>query len=372
MEDQSLFNNSQPSNGISEGLQNFINAMVEEIVLEGKPFDTQKKYLRKFSESEGLDYGKLEADITTFIEILDSLKTAFSKLQVKLAEEKGRDCHISEETVKKLVKYSSQPNAAQQPYLKLHDEQPRPIRSEKPAIKNGKNRKWPWVLAIGAAITIAVMFLLRTSPTSEASFTGSANGHEWVDLGLPSGTLWATCNVGANAPEEYGDYFAWGETKTKSTYNWETYKYANGDYKKLIKYCTNSEYGDNGFTDHLTILRSDDDPATVHWGSGWHAPSKEQYEELKDNTTHQWTTQNGVQGRLFTSSNGQSVFLPAAGYRLGNELNRAEAYGTYWSQSLGSEKPYHAWDLFFDQTDCRMYCNIGRSYGFTARPVRQK
>ena len=110
MQDQSLFNSSQPQGGISENLQRFIDAMVEEIVLEGKPFDTQKKYLKKFSENEGLDYDKLEADITTFIEILDSLKTVFSKLQVKLAEEKGRECHISEETVKKLVGHSSPSN----------------------------------------------------------------------------------------------------------------------------------------------------------------------------------------------------------------------------------------------------------------------
>lgn len=103
MEDKSLFGSSQPRT-ISEGLQNFIDSMVEEIVLEGRAFDTQKKYLKKFSENEGVNYEKLEADITTFIEILDSLKTAFSKLQVKLAEEKGKECHISEETVKKLVK----------------------------------------------------------------------------------------------------------------------------------------------------------------------------------------------------------------------------------------------------------------------------
>jgi len=113
MQDESIFTKNQ-SKEISEGLQNFIDSMVEEIVLEGKPFDAQKKYLKKFSENEGLDYDKLEADITTFIEILDSLKTAFNKLQVKLAEEKGRDCHITDETVKKLVKHSSQPHQKEQ------------------------------------------------------------------------------------------------------------------------------------------------------------------------------------------------------------------------------------------------------------------
>ena len=106
LEDKSLHNNQQ-SQGISDSLQNFIDSMVEEIVLEGKPFDTQKKYLKKFSENDGLEYKKLEADIVTFIEILDSLKTAFNNLQVKLAKEKGRDCHISEAMTNKLIKYSS-------------------------------------------------------------------------------------------------------------------------------------------------------------------------------------------------------------------------------------------------------------------------
>ena len=111
--DESIFTKKQPKE-ISEGLQNFIDSMVEEIVLEGKPFDSQKKYLKKFSENEGLDYDKLEADITTFIEVLESLKTALNKLQVKLAEEKGKECHISEDTIQKLVDYSSQPHQKEQ------------------------------------------------------------------------------------------------------------------------------------------------------------------------------------------------------------------------------------------------------------------
>ena len=128
MEDKSLFNSSQPQT-ISEGLQNFINSMVEEIVLEGRPFDTQKKYLKKFSENEGLDYDKLEADITTFIEILESLRVAFTKVQVKLAEEKGRECHISDETVKKLVSHSEK------------KEQPKPKAELKSVPSEGKETK---------------------------------------------------------------------------------------------------------------------------------------------------------------------------------------------------------------------------------------
>ncbi|MDP0530685.1 hypothetical protein NLB58_02185 [Porphyromonas gingivalis] len=108
MKDQSLYN-SQRIQGISESLQNYIDAMVEEIVLEGKPFDSQKKYLKKFSEKDGIDYNKLKADINTFLKIPESLKYTFNKLQVKLAEEKGRECHISENTIKKLIQHSSKP-----------------------------------------------------------------------------------------------------------------------------------------------------------------------------------------------------------------------------------------------------------------------
>ena len=206
---------------------------------------------------------------------------------------------------------------------------------------------------------------------SQQSLTGSANGHEWVDLGLPSGTLWATCNIGASKPEGYGNYYAWGETSTKSTYNWGTYKYANGDYDKLTKYCNNSDYDNNGFTDKLTTLQSGDDPATANWGSGWQTPSKAQWDELLSNTTNQWTTKNGVKGRQFTSKkNGQTLFLPAAGSRWGSELNYAGSYGYYWSRSLYTDNPSYAWYLYFHSGSCRMGSGRSRSSGFSVRPVR--
>ena len=106
---------------------------------------------------------------------------------------------------------------------------------------------------------------------------GTYNGHEYVDLGLPSGTLWATCNVGAETPEGYGDYFAWGETELKTTYNLSTYKYTNGSYDQLTKYCSNSSYGYNGFTDTLTVLLPEDDAATANWGDGWCMPTADQW-----------------------------------------------------------------------------------------------
>ena len=199
---------------------------------------------------------------------------------------------------------------------------------------------------------------------------GTANGHEWVDLGLPNGTLWATSNVGASKPEDYGDYFAWGEINTKNAYNWDSYKYANGDYDKLTKYCNDRLYGNNGFTDKLTELQAGDDPATVNWGNGWQTPNLNQWDELLSNTTNQRTTRNGVKGWIFTSKkNGLAIFLPAAGYRQDVGLSRAGSDGEYWSRSLDTGIPNWAWYLIVFSGGCYMgnrYRNIGRP----VRPVR--
>ncbi|MDO5342671.1 MAG: hypothetical protein Q4F69_09505 [Bacteroidia bacterium] len=189
--------------------------------------------------------------------------------------------------------------------------------------------------------------------------------HAYVDLGLPSGLLWATCNVGADKPEDYGDYFAWGETTTKSTYNWSTYKWCNGDYDNLTKYNTDSDYGT---VDNKTVLDPEDDAAHVKWGGAWRMPTKTEMKELKDNCTSEWTTQNGVNGRKFTGPNGESIFLPAAGYYYGGSLYNAGSYGDYWSSSLYTDGPYFACYLYFDSGNVGMYYD-NRSYGQSVRPV---
>ena len=238
-----------------------------------------------------------------------------------------------------------------------------------------KGRKGLWIALAGVAVAAIAVVLLLRQPKQESnevqiSVTGSFDGHDYVDLGLPSGTLWATCNIGASKPEDYGDYYAWGETKSKTTYNWDTYIYANGTYDKLTKYCNDSYYGNNGFTDNLTTLQSGDDPATANWGSGWQTPSKDQWEELKINTTNQWTTKNGVKGRLFTSKkNGQTLFLPAAGYRNEGSLHGAGSYGYYWSRSLDTGYSYDAWSLHFLSDVCGML-SYDRYDGQSVRPVR--
>ena len=213
-----------------------------------------------------------------------------------------------------------------------------------------------------------------TAYGSEVSFTTSGGGgdHTYVDLGLPSGLLWATCNVGADTPEDYGDYFAWGETQPKSTYNWSTYQYCMGSENTMTKYCSNSNCGYNGFTDNLTTLLPEDDAATANWGSGWRMPTREEWQELYQNTTNIWTTQSGVHGRLFTATNGNSLFLPAAGVREGTSLNFSGSYGLYWSRSLWTDVPNNAWDLYlyFGSGGCDVEGSDPRYRGQSVRPVR--
>lgn len=174
----------------------------------------------------------------------------------------------------------------------------------------------------------------------------------YVDLGLPSGVLWAKCNVGADTPEGYGDYFAWGETSTKSSYNWITYQYSNlntNGYDILTKYCQEPSIGYNGYTDNLTILLPEDDAATANRGHGWRMPTEAEFQELYDNTIVSWTTQNGVNGKLFTAVNGNSLFLPATGnLSFDGNLYNVGYVGTYWSSSLNTDAPLGAWYLNFD------------------------
>ena len=178
--------------------------------------------------------------------------------------------------------------------------------------------------------------------------TGTLYGHDWVDLGLPSGLRWATCNVGASSPTAYGNYYAWGETTTKATYNESTYTY----------------------TGNQTTLPSSADAATANWGIGWRMPTQSEMQELLDNCTYTWTTQNGVNGRLFTGPNGNSIFLPAAGYRDVSSLYYAGSGGYYWSSSLNSSYTYRAWSLHFNSGYCFMN-DYGRCYGQSVRAVCQ-
>lgn len=211
----------------------------------------------------------------------------------------------------------------------------------------------------------------KNGKTEDIRSSGEENGHTWVNLGLPSGLRWASCNVGATTPEGYGNYYAWGETTTKGArdYSWETYKYANDAYNKLTKYCTDASKSDNGFIDDRMVLEPADDAAHVNWGGSWRMPTATEVDELIDNCTWTWTTQNGANGYKVSSKvNSNSIFLPAAGFRSGTALLSARSVGSYWSSSLNEYTPSNAWGLYFDSGSVCRYFNY-RDYGRSVRPV---
>ncbi|MBR3947758.1 MAG: hypothetical protein IKJ56_11790, partial [Bacteroidales bacterium] len=230
------------------------------------------------------------------------------------------------------------------------------------------------VNVVGTAYGNTMSFTTETIPTLYSDPTGYTDGYGYVDLGLPSGLLWATCNVGANNPEDYGDYFAWGETTTKETYNWSTYRYCtgSGDLNTLTKYCFTSYYGYQGFTDTLTTLEAIDDAAIANWGTGWRMPTQDEMYELIDNCDTTWTALNGINGMLITSrTNGNTIFLPAAGCRSDDSSDGVGSYGGYWSSSLRTDimnNPQSAWDLHFNPYYYYMW-SVARSYGLSVRPV---
>ena len=196
--------------------------------------------------------------------------------------------------------------------------------------------------------------------TITGSGNGTLNGHDYVDLGLPSGLKWATCNVDANTPSDYGNYYAWGETASKRDFSWSTYAWGTSS-SNLTKY---------NRTDGLTELEAADDAATANWGTGWRMPYRDECNELIDNCTWEWTTQNNVNGYLVTGPNGNSIFLPAAGHRediwspssVGSE-------GTYWSSSIYSGSTGFAWYLNFSSGSHSVY-SYCRNHGRSVRPVR--
>ena len=193
-------------------------------------------------------------------------------------------------------------------------------------------------------MTLVCMIMVSCKPDGA---TGKHEGHEYVDLGLS--VKWATCNVGANSPEEFGQYFAWGETTTKAEYtadNSTTYG------KTMNDISGNAQY----------------DAATANWGGNWRMPTSDELYELIDNCTWKWTTQNGVNVYKVTGPNGNSIFLPAAGYRYWSSLYDAGSDGYYWSSSPYDYYYDDAYDLNFDSGYHSMSYN-DRYEGQSVRPV---
>jgi hypothetical protein len=193
----------------------------------------------------------------------------------------------------------------------------------------------------------------KSFTTKSNATTGTLNGHGWVDLGLPDGTKWATCNVGASTPEGYGDYYAWGETTTKTTYS---------DYNWVF----------DNVNINFDIAGTQYDVAHVKWGSTWKMPTLEQTKTLIENCTHVWTTQNGVKGMKFTGPNGNSIFLPAAGYNFAHPIPGGIMgvgdYGYYWLSSSSGGDLISVAFLLFNSSECYTAYQ-GGPMGRTIRPV---
>ena len=185
--------------------------------------------------------------------------------------------------------------------------------------------------------------------------------YEYVDLGLPSGTLWASCNVGATSPEEYGDYFAWGETTTKSDYR---------SSNSVTYGLSISELESRGITDTDGNLTATYDAATANWGDNWRMPTLYEMKELGDICTWEWVTVDGVNGSKVTGPNGNSIFLPAAGYYNGTKLGDTERRGTYWSATVfvnNSNITYGHLGYFYSENH-KLYVD-SFYYGYPIRPV---
>ena len=200
--------------------------------------------------------------------------------------------------------------------------------------------------------------LIRKRDANLKSYKTCPDGNHphLIDLGLPSGTKWACCNVGATKPEGDGDYYAWGETTTKSDYSWSTYKHCDG---------SSSSCHDLG----SSICGTQYDVAHVKWGGPWQLPTLDQIKELLDKCNKGvWTTQNGVEGRKFTGPNGGSIFLPAAGCRYGTVLDSRGTGGYYWSGAQSTSGGDDAYYLFFSSVNAD-WGNLNRGYGPSVRPV---
>ena len=210
------------------------------------------------------------------------------------------------------------------------------------------------------------------SETMEDSISNTMNDHEYVDLGLS--VKWATCNVGATKPEEYGDYFAWGEVEPKDYYDWSNYKWCKGTYLTKTKYCTNPSSAYDSIVDNKTTLELVDDAAHVNWGGKWRMPNNTELTELRELCTWTKSSQNGVEGYKVTSNKSgytdKSIFLPMAGlYRSGSSFSSAGNGGYYWSRSLDTQITSDAWGICF-YLDTPIYkVSVDRPSGLSVRPV---
>lgn len=233
---------------------------------------------------------------------------------------------------------------------------------------NGRTWQVQWAINDNEhrwARSISDMNVIEKKSNSVDTYSASYN-HEYKDLGLPSGTLWATCNLGASAPEEYGDYFAWGETQPKEYFSSKNYKFLKND--KLTKYNNDSATGYWKHTDTLKVLTMEDDAAAVLWGGTWHIPTEEQWKELVDTNycTTSAMTINGIEGILVTSKkNSQFVFIP----KVPKSPYNVGLYG-YWTSTLS---PYSEMAVHASVSSSYIFTFVSLRFdGLPIRPVKKK
>ena len=207
---------------------------------------------------------------------------------------------------------------------------------------------------------------VKTLGTKPVDNSKTINGHNFIDLGLPSGLLWAETNIGATTAADDGNYYAWGETTTKDTYNLSTYKYYDSGYTKYTS------------TDGKTVLDNEDDAAYVNWGSSCRMPTETEFEEIcnTDNCTWTWTNKTSssnetINGYEVTSKkNGNCIFLPASGFFRNSDLDLHGSFGDYWSSTPSSYYSSSGSSIYFSSGN--FYSSSGyRIYGYTVRPVAE-
>src|SRR5574344_779010 len=205
------------------------------------------------------------------------------------------------------------------------------------------------------SILAIALLILNSCSKDDDTTLGGVSKITAVDLGLS--VKWASCNVGASSPEEYGGYYAWGEIEEKSDYSWSTYKYCNGTYSTCMNIGSD-------------ISGTQYDVAHVKWGGSWRMPTHTEFYELYNKCTSTWTTYNGVYGRKFVGPNGNSIFLPAAGYRWNTGVDSQGDDGGYWSGTIFSDYSSYAGSLYFDISHVVPGYN-SRDDGFSVRPVSE-
>lgn len=207
---------------------------------------------------------------------------------------------------------------------------------------------------------------MTLNPVDSITFVQTPNvaDSEFVDLGLS--VKWAKCNIGALREDLYGSYFAWGETKTKQVYSWNTYSLCDSSHTALTKYCSNRQYGKDGFTDGKTFLEAADDAATVLKGSAYRLPTYDDYLELKDNCSWKKESVNGHWGYRITGPNGNSIFLPYAGYRSGQMRFNDGNDGYYWLGQTPADDD--AYLMLLDGVTIYV-TQHQRAFGYSIRPV---